>query len=446
MSLTTHFIHPVDEASAARARRWLLLAVTAVAISGVFAILIALARVPALGMLFPGTEFYRTALVLHVNLSQGVWFMAFSGTLWSLAAASERDGLDRPAWILAVAGVAGITLSALSGKAPPLMSNYLPVLDNMLFLAGLALLGGGVLLKAASAWVCIGFWSTTGTVAGIKSALLRIAAAATLSMFALLGITAGQMDDQSGYLFFETLFWGAGHLWQFTLAGLLMLCWLALAPVAAGRIAPRFIKLLIGVSLVPVAASLVIPLLHAPDTSDYTYRYTWLMQWTSWEAPLLLGGLLALIAPRGSLAPGYTLSLLLFIVGLILGTLINGQTTLVTAHYHGTIGAVTLAFMALSFQLLPAMGLAKPDVRFIRTQLYCYGYGILLMMAGLAGAGLMGAPRKMPGDLGVTFSVETASRFCLGIGGLLATIGIMMFGYLLLRRLLPPAKIAIYAS
>lgn len=446
MIRSTAFIHPVNEVAAARARRWLLLAVSAVAISGLFAILIALARVPALGTLFPGTEFYRTALVLHVNLSQGVWFMAFVAVLWSLVAVTESERIDRASWLLAVLGVSGITLSVLSGKAPPIMSNYLPVLDNALFLGGLSLLGLGIMLKAISAWVGVPFWSPEGGLASLQSTLLRLAAAETLAVFVLLALTWWQMTGQTGYLFFETLFWGAGHLWQFTLAGLLMCCWLMLAPKAAGRIAPGFLRLLVGVSLLPVVAGLAVPLLHAPDETAHTYLYTWLMQWMSWQAPLLLGCMVALLAPRGGLAPGYGLSLLLFVAGLLLGALINGQTTLITAHYHGTIGAVTLAFMAVSYRLLPALGVSIPETRFVRLQLACYGYGILLMMGGLAGAGLMGAPRKMPGELGVTLSVETISRICLGLGGLLATIGIMMFGFMLLRRLLPPAKTAVFAS
>jgi heme/copper-type cytochrome/quinol oxidase subunit 1 len=126
---------------------------------------------------------------------------------------------------------------------------------------------------------------------------------------------------------------------------------------------------------------------------------------------------------------------------LLLGTLIDGQTTLVTAHYHGTIGAITLAFMAVSFRLLGTFGLASPAPGLVRLQLGFYGWGVLLMMAGLAGAGLMGAPRKTPGDLGLTLGVETISRICLGFGGLCATIGIVMFAVLLIRRLFPDSDI-----
>lgn len=427
------------------ARRWLILAVSAVAISGVFAILIALARVPALGTLFPGAEFYRVALVLHVNLSQGVWFMAFAGALWSLNGGGGGDFLRRSAMLSAVAGTAGLVLAVSAGNVRPLMSNYLPVLDSRLFLGSLALFGCGVLLQALRSWCALAVnWRAPVPVAA-PAVLLKLSAAATLAVFLLLAVSAWQMPEGEGMAYFETLFWGSGHLWQFSLLSLLMYSWLQLAGQAAGRLPHWLAAAAIFGGLLPVLLGLGIPVLHEAGSAGFVYCYTWLMQWTSWEAPLLLAVALLLAAPWRTLAPGFGLSLLLFVAGLLLGTLINGQTTLVTAHYHGTIGAITLAFMAVSFRLLGILGIEPPAERLVRWQLGFYGYGVLLMMSGLAGAGLMGAPRKTPGDLALTFSVETVSRICLGVGGLCATIGIVMFAVLLLRRLLPASNLEAYS-
>lgn len=422
------------------ARRWLILAVTAVAVSGVFAILIALARVPALGTLFPGAEFYRVALVLHVNLSQGVWFMAFAGALWSLHGDAGADSLRRLALLLAATGTAGLVLAVSAGNVRPLMSNYLPVLDSRLFLGSLTLFGLGILLQALLSWRSLTVDRRVLPPVLARARLLKLSVAATLAVFGLLAATAWQLPAGEGIIYFENLFWGSGHLWQFSLLALLMYCWLQLAGPAAGCL-PRWLSAAASFGwLLPVVLGIGIVLLNEPGSAAYVYRYTWLMQWTSWETPLLLAVALWLAAPRRSLAPGFGLSLLLFIAGLLLGTLINGQTTLVTAHYHGTIGAITLAFMAVSFRMLGALGCEPPAERLVRWQLGFYGYGVLLMMSGLAGAGLMGAPRKTPGDLALTFSVETVSRICLGVGGLCATIGIVMFAVLLLRRLLPAPK------
>lgn len=435
----------VDHEARLWARRWLILAVAAVAVSGVFAILIALARVPALGMLFPGEGFYRVALVLHVNLSQGVWFMAFAGVLWSLHGRRTGHGLERLALALAAIGTLGLVLSVSAGSVRPLMSNYLPVLDSTLFLISLALFGAGVLLKALCAAARLDVSRSGVAPTFARSILLKLSAVETVAVFGLLAFTAHAMPESEGMAYFETLFWGAGHLWQFALVSLLIYCWLELAPRQAARLPLGILAGAILTSLVPVLLSLCIPLFHDPDSAPFVYLYTWLMRWTSWEAPLIVGLALWLAGPRTALAPGFSLSLLLFVAGLVLGTLINGQTTLVTAHYHGTIGAITLAFMAVSFVLLERLGIEQPNSLLVRLQLGFYGYGVLLMMTGLAGAGLMGAPRKTPGDLAVSFSIETFSRICLGLGGLCATIGIVMFAWLLLRRLLPATNQAAYS-
>lgn len=426
---------PVPESVARRARRWLMLAASAVAVSGLFAILIALARVPALGTLFPGPEFYRVALALHVNFSQGIWFMAFAGVLWSLGSPCTPEGLDRIAWSAAVAGAVGMALSVLGRQPNPLMSNYLPVLDSPVFLAAVSLFGFGVLLKAVGALAGLPRQGIADA-GGVRQLAMGIAAAEIAAVFGLLLVAALAIGDRlQGHAYFETFFWGGGHVWQFALVSLLMGCWLQLAPQAAQRIsAPLLAAIVVGGAL-PVVTAVAVPFIAAPDSAWYVDAYTWLMRWTSWEAPLLMGAVLWW--RRQKPAPGFGLSLLLFVSGLLLGASINGQTTLVTAHYHGTIGAVTLAFMATSFVLLPRLGIEPPAPRAVRLQLGFYGYGILLMMAGLAGAGFMGAPRKTPGDLTLHWGVETISRICLGIGGLLATIGILMFAFLLVRRLFP---------
>ena len=164
-----------------------------------------------------------------------------------------------------------------------------------------------------------------------------------------------------GHVYFESLFWGGGHLWQFALVTLLMVCWIELALPAARRLPAGVLTTIIATGALPVLAALSIAIRFRPDTTEYVGAFTWLMQWTSWEAPLIMAFILFWRTPRRDLAPGFGLSVLLFVAGLLLGSLINGQTTLVTAHYHGTIGAVTLGFMAASFTLLPRLGISAPS-------------------------------------------------------------------------------------
>lgn len=419
--------------------QWLGLATASVALSGLFAILIALARVPALGELFPGPEFYRVALTLHVNLSQGVWFLTFAAVQWSLAAGRAPSALDRSLFAAAALGALGIAISVAVGTPTPIMSNYLPVLDSPLFLGALTLFSLALCAKAATVLLPLPRlrFATLDEVRrfGLWSAAAGLLCCALLALRAHLA-TVGEL---SGDAYFELLFWAAGHCWQFVLVSLLMVCWLDLAAARCTLLSPRLAGATMVAAALPIVLAFAAGMLLDPLSSAYQQSFTSLMQWTSWAAPLLLAG--AILRQRGQrlAQPGFMLSLVLFGFGLLIGALIDGQTTLVTAHYHGTIGAVTLAFMAYSFQLLPRIGAEPVSRRLGTVQLAFYGYGILLMMLGLAGAGLMGAPRKTPGELGLAWSVETVSRFMLGIGGLLATIGILMFATLLARRLWPSA-------
>jgi hypothetical protein len=437
------------EAGAQLALGWLVLATAAVAASSLFAILIVMARVPGLGSLFPGTEFYRVALTLHVDLSQWVWFMAFAAMLWSLAARRAPGPMQWAALALGALGALLMAVSPVLGAIRPIMSNYIPVLDSAWFLSGLGIYGIAVLLAALAA-VGEGADFSLRRVAGADSsaAALRLglflAAAIVLVALAMLAYTGATMPaGAEGHAFYEILFWGAGHIWQFCLTTLMLVAWLALCPPRLVLPAGGPLKMLLLLGALPaLAAPLLLP---AAATGEHFGAYTRLMQWTSWQVPLLLGFLLLRSHWCSRVAPaaGLTLSMLLLVSGIVLGTMIDGQTTLVTAHYHGTIGAVTLAFMGLTYGVLPVLGHDMPPRPRIDLQLRFYGYGILLMMSGLAGAGLMGAPRKTAGNVGMEFGVEAISRMVLGLGGTLATIGILMFLVLVLRQIWPrlPARV-----
>ncbi len=440
------------DASAQLALGWLVLATAAVAASSLFAILIVMARVPGLGALFPGTEFYHVALTLHVDLSQWVWCMAFAGMLWSLAARRAPGTWGWTALVLVALGALLMAISPALGVVRPIMSNYMPVLDSPVFLAGLVIYGLAVLVSASAAFAEWPFANRAVDLrrpAGADSSHdardevlqfgLWLAATVVLIALAVLAVTWWQVSASlSGHALFETLFWGPGHIWQFCLTTLMMLAWLGLCAPSLDLPSARRLKWLLLLGAAPAFAAPVL-LVLGPASTEYFAAFTWVMQWTSWEVPLFLGCLLLVLHWRLGAVPatGLALSLLLLVCGVILGTIIDGQTTLVTAHYHGTIGAVTLAFMGLTYGVLPLLGHAMPPQPRIGLQLRLYGYGILMMMSGLAGAGLMGAPRKMAGNVGVEFSVETVSRVFLGLGGTLATLGILMFLYLVLRQLWP---------
>ncbi|MBT4219266.1 MAG: hypothetical protein HOE26_04770, partial [Rhodospirillaceae bacterium] len=79
---------PLNRHDAAELRGWAGLAMLSLAIAGVFALLLALSRVPGIQDIFPWPlDFFQKGLVIHVVFSFAVWFLAVMGALLHLATA-----------------------------------------------------------------------------------------------------------------------------------------------------------------------------------------------------------------------------------------------------------------------------------------------------------------------------------------------------------------------
>ena len=100
---------------AALARAWLWLGVLALIGSGLLAMLLVLSRTPGIQDIFPLKGLFRAALVVHVDLSVAVWFMAFAAVIWS---AVGRAGLAWLGWSGFGLAVLGTLLMTVSRRAP----------------------------------------------------------------------------------------------------------------------------------------------------------------------------------------------------------------------------------------------------------------------------------------------------------------------------------------
>jgi len=126
------FILPVPGGEPQRmAIGWLWLGLAALVISGLFSVLIVLSRTPYLQAVIPWVDFFHTALVVHVDLSVLVWFLAFAGVLWSLNSTAHCPRCDAAALGLAILGTAIIAAAPFLGAG-----NALNVLDFFLMADG----------------------------------------------------------------------------------------------------------------------------------------------------------------------------------------------------------------------------------------------------------------------------------------------------------------------
>jgi hypothetical protein len=439
---------PADDTRRAIAVGWLGIALGALVLSGVFSILLVAARAPFLAPLFPVADFFHVALVVHVDLSVLVWFVACAGLMWTLNGAPRFPGLGWSALAFTAVGTLLMSAAPFVGRGHPVIANYVPVLDDPAFLAGLVVftVGGAALtLRALAAPERVTF-ALAGADAqrfGLNAA--AVSGAVAIGAFAWSWLTVP--GDLSGKPYYEMLFWGGGHVLQFTWTLLMLVAWLWLATLTGMRlpIGPRVTTLVFAIGLASVFATPVIYL--AWDVTAYAHRQmlTWLMRFGGGLAILPIG--LALLAglaraPRADgdarpLRAALVASMTLFAVGGIIGFLIKGSDVRIPAHYHGSIVGVTLALMGLVYALLPRLGFAAPSRRLATLQPLLYGAGQLLHIVGLVWSGGYGVQRKVAGAAQVLRSTqEVIGMGVMGLGGLIAIAGGILFIVIVLRAML----------
>lgn len=448
---------------------WMGVAVAALLASGLFAFLPVLARVPALQAFFDDPMLARRCLVVHVTLALQVWFLAFLGTLSSFAS-HPKETVPRARFgegagsLIAGTGLLALVLSGFLPSARPVLANYIPVLDHPLFIGGLlaVLAGAGIALLPAARGLLVppapaDTTGATGRADRAEAALphsarcfLGAAALAFLAAIVTLGVSAWTTPlswQPSAY--YEHVFWGAGHAFQFAHVAGMLAAWLMLSSRRSGSdpLSPLMAR---NLALVLVAPLVAAPVLAAfgPEHPQARHGFTLLMQWGLFPVTLIV---LAAIgrnllrrpvtaAPRAAWrsdvsATGLVSSVVLALAGFLLGAAIRGSSTLVPAHYHAAIGAVTAAYMAVTWQILPRLGFATTSSpRRIALQPMLFAAGQLLFAIGFGYAGIHGMARKVYGaEQHVRSAAEWVGLSVMGLGGLVAIIGGVLFLTLVLK-------------
>ncbi|MCP4697913.1 MAG: cbb3-type cytochrome c oxidase subunit I [Gammaproteobacteria bacterium] len=447
--MKTDFTLPIDIPGTRRfAARWLILGVAALTASGVFSILLVLFRTPHVQDLVPGIDFFRIALVVHVDLSVLIWFLAFAGVLWSL---SSRTGVWQSIALgLACAGTAIITFGPFAGVGDPLMNNYIPVLDHPAFFTGLGLFGAGMLVLLGNTLICeaSAFKSADGhnvlRTATFTAALTAVMAAVSFSWSYL-----AMPEGVSGETYYEYLFWGGGHVLQFTYTLLMLAAWLWLAGILGLRFpfGGKTVIFLLILGALPVLYAPIIHLSHEVLSPGYRLGFASLMKYGNGLAAVPVGLAILYALARGTgpvaehnkpLRAALISSVLLFGAGGIISFFIAGTNTIIPAHYHGSIVGVTLAFMGLTYYLLPKLGYRPLKGAMANIQPYLYGGGQALHITGLALAGAMGIQRKTAGSAqGLKSLTEQILMGLMGLGGLIAIIGGLLFVIVTIRAIWP---------
>jgi hypothetical protein len=434
----------------AAARRWFVLAVGSLVVAGLLSISVVIGRIPGVARFIDDPLFFKRCLVVHVDLALVVWFYAFIAGLNALVAGRRRAFVGSAGFGIAVAGVATMLAGALMRGAQPVLANYVPVIDHSLFLAGLGAFFVGTLFFLIDT-----LGAAPRSFPGAPTADSAIGLQASAVAFVLAGATwlatrAGLPAGLDPWTNFEFSAWGAGHVVQVANAAAMVAVWLWLLGRATGRpvLGPRGALIAFGVLVAPHFG---MPLLTARGSLDTLYHTgaTQLMRWGIFPVVtvLLVVGVrhlrrhgLAADEPLARLArTGFIASASLTSLGFVLGACIRSSTTLVPAHYHASLGGVTVAFMTAAYLVCAGAarsGLAAATITSARRQVALFGVGQTVFALGFGLGGLYGLGRKTyASEQHVRSAGEYVGLGVMGVGGLCATVAGVWFLWLVLREM-----------
>jgi hypothetical protein len=427
------------------AEKWLWLGVAALAIAGIFAVILVVARTPQLKEIAVMQSLFNVALVVHVDLSVLMWFLAIFGM--GVAGIMQPYALRWPYWAKAAFGttVAATVLMALSPIDPEwevIKSNYIPVLVNGVFFLSLGLLFAGMLALVLPMLITHCSRSRLRALGPVELGFVHAGLCVLLAL-AGFALSAHQMPrDLPHDVHFETLFWAGGHILQFAYALLMMAAWIGLLGAMEATLPKRgFISLTYLFATLGAVVSLAGFALYPFDSSDFSYHQTRVMI----EFGGIGAGLLSLVVTWRALrhrvtrahrayASALISSLVLFAAGGVLGLMISGQNVGIPAHYHGQIVGITLALMGLAYAMLPRFGYASvAGGRLAFWQPIVYAIGQLMHIGGLAYSGGYGVLRKTAGGFEGLAPEVKAALGVMGLGGMIAIIGGILFVIVMLR-------------
>jgi len=454
-------------------------AVTAVVfllIGGLFGLLVALTRWPAVHLLGPD-DFYL-ALTAHGLDVLLVWCIFFEIALLYFTSSillKTRLALPKIAWvqyILMLVGALITNVAVLRGDSSVMFTSYVPMKAAPDFYLGIILFAGGALLG------CLVFFATLYIAKRDKtyegSMPLVTFGAMTAAIIAVFTILSGaviliptllySMDfiGNIDALMYRVVWWGMGHSSQQINVAAQIACWYAIAailfnakPLSEKVSRTAFLFYILFLQLASAHHLLVDPGLSSEWKIFNTSYALYLAVLGSMIHGLTVPGAVEAAqrkrgfnkgmfewlrkAPWGNpVFSGFALSLVLFgflggITGVMMGTeqlnIITHNTMYTPGHFHGTVVVgTTLAFMAMAYWLVPTLwqkelmfpGLAK-------WQPYLFGLGMGLASVFMMGAGTLGVPRRhwdmSFADAAMVHEFPAAAYMMMGLNGMAAMIG-----------------------
>jgi len=439
-------------------KSWIVISISALILAGFLLLFIMLGRIPLINEWMFDIQWMKRILAVHVNLALLVSFYSFITSI-TILLPGQPTGSRRYPFAIAVALLIILLMvsSIFFVGSQAILANYIPVIDHPVFVASLLFFGFSICLTIFSKRL-LPFRVTnknTGLLPPCAAPPFR-SAGVFIFMAVLIFLLSWLItpEDPGSNLHYEFIFWGGGHILQFANMIAAVGIWIVLYQEISGKelFNTGKISALCYIYTIPVLVTPLL-LLEGTDASLYLKGFTLYMSWGIF--PVVSVFIVMLLIKSYSLLKnhksainlfknpyfaGLTASVVLTVIGFILGAMISGSNTMVPAHYHATLGAVTIAFMAATYWLMERYGYSLSSQRkkgLLFKQLLIYSSGQLIFVAGLAVAGSYGLARKVFGEEQIIHAPEIYIGLGLLLfGGLMAIAG----GVVFLWNLITPFK------
>ncbi|TNE38952.1 MAG: cytochrome C oxidase subunit I [Alphaproteobacteria bacterium] len=460
-----------------------VVAIVFLAIGGLFGLLVALTRWPAVHLL-PDNLFYL-ALTAHGADVLLFWILFFEMALLYFCSAillNCRLAMPKLGWVgfwLMIVGALLANIAVLQGNSSVMFTSYVPMQAAPHFYLGLILFAVGALIG------CVLFFATLVIAKEEKtyegSIPLVTFAALTAAIIAIFTIVSGAIILVPTFfwslgiiqhidpLVYKLIWWGMGHSSQQINVSAQVGVWYAIAALVLGAkpLSEKVSRMAFLMYILFLQLACAHHLLVEPGLSS-----EWKIFNTSYAMYLaVLGSMIHGMTVPGAIeaaqrrrgftngvfewlrkAPwgnpafsGMFISLVLFgflggISGVMMGTeqlnIIVHNTLYVPGHFHGTVVAgTTLAFMAITYPVLELI--FQKELMFpklAKWQPYVFGLGVAGISLFMMGAGTLGVARRhwdiTFADATLSFEYPPMALAMLGLNGLsavLAAAGGIMF-------------------
>jgi cytochrome c oxidase subunit 1 len=458
-------------------------AVVFLAIGGLFGLLVALTRWPAVHFL-PADMFYL-ALTAHGLDVLLVWILFFEmAILYFASAILLNSRLAGPKWAwtgfgLMLVGALITNVAVLRGGSSVMFTSYVPMMAEPEFYLGIILFAVGALIGTFVFFGTLVIAKRDKTYEG--SVPLVTFGALTAAIIAVFTIASGAiiliptllwslgLVSYIDPLVYKTIWWAMGHSSQQINVAAHVSVWYAIAAMVFGAkpLSEKVSRMAFLMYILFLQLASAHHLLAEPGLSS-----EWKIFNTSYAMYLaVLGSMVHGLTVPGSIeaaqrargltkgmfewlrkAPwsnpafaGMFMSLVFFgfiggISGVVMGTeqinLIMHNTLYVPGHFHGTVVAgTTLAFMAITYLLVPLIFRRELMMKKIaQWQPYVFGIGVAGISVFMMGAGTLGVARRhwdmTFADAQLPFDYPSAAFLMMGLNGIfavMAALGGVMF-------------------